>query len=654
MRLTLRTLLAWLDDTLPPAQVREIGKQVAESPFAQELVERIHRVCRQRRLTVPSRTGPEGTDPNVVAGYVDNDLDPEQLTEYEKKCLTSDVNLAETACVHQILSLLGQKVHVPPEAKARMAQLVKGRESIPKPRLDGVKPRPPEPVTKPIQPWVAPEPPPRLWIERFGPALACLALIAILCWSAYQSLTPPAPESTTLTVSAPTASAPKPEPAAREPQVEAAKGQVAPEPQPESEPVAARAMKSEVPGPTPAGPEPAAVEPTKTADATKPKPEEKAAPKAVPAGAVGVVDRTSGILIRFNIENREWERIAEGTALASGDHLICLAPFQARILIGTAPIRLHGESQVRILSKVQAEPVFELIFGRVVLERSPTAGPVRVEYAGRGLVLERGSAASVGLERLAAWTYGQAVTQPATLAVHLADGDLTLALDQAKQALNGPGTILADAAGRLQTGDSKAVPEWLTATEPSEKDQKLGEAFARQFSRDGHVLADIVSATENESPVTKKFAVQGVKALGDLSFLTPILSRAKDPSARESAAAALREFLAQGPDAVKRLGEPLSEEFGAGPARVIQKLLIGYAPEEAAKKETLDRLVDHLSPREPSLAVRELALENLKRISGKGDQGYDPDNPDDKSFAAWKGLLNRGELKPAARRKPAA
>jgi hypothetical protein len=62
MRLTLRTLLAWLDDTLQPTQVREIGGQVAESPFAQELSERIHRVTRQRRLSVPSSSGPDATD----------------------------------------------------------------------------------------------------------------------------------------------------------------------------------------------------------------------------------------------------------------------------------------------------------------------------------------------------------------------------------------------------------------------------------------------------------------------------------------------------------------------------------------------------------------------------------------------------------------
>ena len=58
MRLTLRTLLAWLDDTLPPAEVRQIGQQVAETTLARELVDRIHRVTRQRRLTVPSNSGP--------------------------------------------------------------------------------------------------------------------------------------------------------------------------------------------------------------------------------------------------------------------------------------------------------------------------------------------------------------------------------------------------------------------------------------------------------------------------------------------------------------------------------------------------------------------------------------------------------------------
>src|SRR5262245_29230971 len=120
MRLTLRTLLAWLDDTLSPAAVREFGGQVADSPLSTEGVERIHRVARQRRLTVPPRSGPDAVDANHVASYLDNELDPDQVNELEKRCLTSDVHLAEVASVHQILSLIGQRAKVPAEARRRM------------------------------------------------------------------------------------------------------------------------------------------------------------------------------------------------------------------------------------------------------------------------------------------------------------------------------------------------------------------------------------------------------------------------------------------------------------------------------------------------------------------------------------------------------
>ena len=209
MRLTLRTLLAWMDDTLDPDQVREIGKQVAESPFARELSDRINRVTRQRRLTVPSSSGAEGTDANVVAGYLDNDLDPDAVAEFEKRCLTSDVNLAEVASVHQILSLLGQKVKVPDEARTRMYQLVKGREASGTRRGPSTKPVVKEPVTKPIQPWAMPEAPRRPWIERYGPAAACVLLILLSIWAARESLRVP-PAQAVVTPSGSVASEPGP------------------------------------------------------------------------------------------------------------------------------------------------------------------------------------------------------------------------------------------------------------------------------------------------------------------------------------------------------------------------------------------------------------------------------------------------------------
>src|SRR5438552_10008720 len=133
MRLTLRTLLAYLDDALEPAQAKLIGQKVAESEAAQELIGRIKQVTRRRRLTTPPKTGPGAKfDPNTIAAYLDNVLPADQVAELEETCLASDVHLAEVAACHQVLTLfLGEPALVPPTARQRMYGLIQGREAIP-------------------------------------------------------------------------------------------------------------------------------------------------------------------------------------------------------------------------------------------------------------------------------------------------------------------------------------------------------------------------------------------------------------------------------------------------------------------------------------------------------------------------------------------
>lgn len=126
LRLTLRTLLAYLDDTLEPAKAREIGQKVSESDQAHELIERIRTVMRRRRL-IANAADPDATDldANDVAEYIDNVLDPEKLGALEQACIDSDMNLAEVASVHQILTLvLGKPAEVSDECRARMYALI--------------------------------------------------------------------------------------------------------------------------------------------------------------------------------------------------------------------------------------------------------------------------------------------------------------------------------------------------------------------------------------------------------------------------------------------------------------------------------------------------------------------------------------------------
>lgn len=133
MRLTLRTLLAYLDDLLEPSHAKEIGTKVQESETAAGLVMKIRDVIRKRRLTAPVVSGPGcDLDANTVAEYLDNTLPPDGVTDLERLCLESDVHLAEVAASHQILTLvLGEPVDIGPLSRERMYALGEAAQSKP-------------------------------------------------------------------------------------------------------------------------------------------------------------------------------------------------------------------------------------------------------------------------------------------------------------------------------------------------------------------------------------------------------------------------------------------------------------------------------------------------------------------------------------------
>jgi hypothetical protein len=646
MRLTLRTLLAWLDDTLQPAQVREIGIQVAASPFTQELIDRIHRVSRQRRLSVPRSSGPEATDPNLVAAYLDNHLDPEEVAEFEKKCLTSDVNLAEVASVHQILSLLGQKVKVPAEARSRMYQLVKGREATRAKRPASGRRQTPEPVTTPIQPWVVPELPRRSWIERLGPGIACLLLIALSSYTAWRSLL--APSEPLLAPVGPVANTPDEAIAHGRPETGAAfrpDADESPAAHVEQAVKGGQELASQASKPEEEGESKVA----KTADSAT-KPQESPAP---PAGSAGLASAPDGILLRYNPDQREWVRLVQPTPVAASTRLLCLAPFEATLTMGKLPIVMLGGTEVRILPQsTDARPAIELVQGRLLLLKHP-AGVLKVGLSERTATLDVPEGTGVAVERLGRWDYGRILTPSPPLVIYCTKGELTATIDQKQESLT-PADALAISAGGVKRTTEERVPDWATDAEPSAQDRKDRDQFARMFHAGQPILRDIAQAIDDESPNVRVFSIIALKSLGDMSLLMPILSRKNDPIARRTALGAIRAYLGLGPEAASQVRDRLVEEFGEDTAAFVGKMLVGFTPEETANPQVYEQLVAMLAPEQQSIGVRELALDTLKRLTGRNDDlGYNPDHAEGKGYNAWKELQRQGKLRAGSPRPKA-
>jgi hypothetical protein len=107
MRLTLRSLLAWIDGVLPPEEHRLIGDRVAGSRFATRLSERIRETAARGATDPPWTTvGRIADDPNLVAEYLDNTLSTEYLKAFERNCIESTSHLAEVVSCHRMLAEL--------------------------------------------------------------------------------------------------------------------------------------------------------------------------------------------------------------------------------------------------------------------------------------------------------------------------------------------------------------------------------------------------------------------------------------------------------------------------------------------------------------------------------------------------------------------
>jgi hypothetical protein len=365
-----------------------------------------------------------------------------------------------------------------------------------------------------------------------------------------------------------------------------------------------------------------------------------------PPGIIGMTEKTEGVLLRYSPDQRGWEQLVEPTPLKREDRLLGLDPFRSTLACGSTKVDLVGETELVLGSPLPDKAVrFQLGQGRVAVHGANPTVPFEVQFASKNILISPASGGPVGVERINRFEPGTPESSGSLLRIHGSEGEVALQVDDAKETLVGPSSIVWDGSRWTDKSD-RPPPAWVTETKPTAYELQIGERFLEYIRPNRPVITNIVEALDDDQKDVRRLALRALRAVGDLSYITPVLNKADDPVARRETIRVLRAALAQGPDAVKGVHDQLVRDYGEDQAKTLEKFLVGFTAKEARDDPTYTKLVQNLAASD--VGIRELALDNLRTLTGRDDLQYDPDKPEGRGLNAWRELLKNHELRAAS------
>jgi hypothetical protein len=706
MRLTLRTLLAYLDDTLEPGEIKTIGQKVAESDAAQELIARIKQVTRRRRLTTPTDGGAgDRFDANHVAAYLDNDLSGEEIAEIEKICLESDVHLAEIAATHQILTLvLGEPALVPPTAKRRMYALLHGR-----PSKSATKP-PPVTKSSALESTPMPEGDPddallalplfrkAPWLRWALPltAVVLLGILGVVLWNNLGGggdnrvvNRPNGPEL-------PSQKDNQPDKDDRE--------KTDREKQTDKDKITDKDKLINKEKQTDKDKDKTTDKDKKPAD--KDKKIEDPKPPEIPAVSKPSMERrpigsfVSKEQVLVQRGDDAWKRIGLAEAVQTGEQLVSLPGFKSEVVLdGKVSLLLWGslaelyqfvpvflsESSVTLY---QPPPGLDLDMtlhrGRVFLTNRKDKGETRIRLRFRQedpwdiSMDEPDTVVGVELISVPSAVIPRDEDPLMFVGLFVLKGEASVKIDRRtfKQLRPQAGPVKIEWSNKGGRPEPEVLPRRLLEWEldqPAPMDPR-DQGTARRIGAALSELADALATPkkrvstalfeymEDKDSDRRLVGIRGLVAIDSVDLLLDALGREdlKRDDVRREALFGLRNWLGRGLEQSARLydrrtmtGLLREREYSNIESQIILELLQGYTPEERRVKSTYDQLIQFLGHSKP--LIRDLAIRQLVFLAPGQNIDYNPLAPAEareRGIEGWKKLLDTGKLPPPPPKAP--
>jgi hypothetical protein len=689
MRLTIRTLLAWIDEVLPPEDQRDLGEKVAGSGVAPQLVERIRNLVEHAAVAAPV---PEGRgladDPNTAAEFLDNVLATDRLEAFERVCIESDRHLAETAACHRLLAEIArdpQVVEVPGprecrrllDAAAKHLPIGPGDLEIQAAgKTAGSPSAPPSPSVGRRR-----RAPAAAWMAAAAAAALLILLSGLLVWSLVRSGRRPRE----LAGSPPAAVATAPmvaEPPLEQP-IEERVAESAMVPPAEEPRLVGDDAPAIVPAPTTPGPPAATTSPVVAAD-TAAVPSPAVAPIS-DADDAPLVGEGGPLLQRVeDADGGRWLAVAPGDALAGSGNLLVPPWSYPTLSVDGILIRLHPNTLAVLGRDAFGRPRLDVVFGRAVVSGAAADAAVGViagglcgelsgvlrQPAGIEVVLER--AAGEAPRRRAMVHAGSAEKVWRQTTATGAPADELLAGIPRESVLAARTTLAWDDrdAGQAVVGPPAAEPAWMRETTAADRTRRaaarsLADTLAAAGA-DGveQPLRGLVAGRRAED---RMIAAATLALLGEYGETVSLLcddtprGRLLEDQWTDLESLVVPLAIARGDNALATLAEAFRTHGPAGKGESLLSLARGFSDHDlAAGGDAV--LVESLD--DGSLAVRRYAIRRLLEIVQPDDRhrkDYRADRSDllrREGIAWWRARLDEGRIRrgalPAESSPPAA
>lgn len=665
MRLTLRTLLAYLDDRLPPEKAREIGLKIQKSPFATELADRVREVKRRRRIAAEQDKVP-AVDANLIAEYLDDQLAPDVVARLEQRILASDALLAEVAAAHELLGMLREPVPVERRLRDRLLSQDPGGTAPAAPAESFER----EATGTNATGWNEIPPASRGWL-RWSPLLVAVGLCVWLAsvFTDGRLLRPPAD-------AAAVPGADQPAPPALQPPVppvpaEAAAAAAGPaEPGAVAEPaaVAANAAAANAQANSPASPP---ADPLPPAAAVQPIPAEAS---EEPAAAFNVLLQCDNrTLLLANEKTGAWSTLLQipgGDTVTTAPNITNSAPLLKNRWFGVPQpfdmklrydssgwlVRALGGSLLRL---PPGQPGLQALSARLLVQPDSAMAwndqqlpvlPLLCDQVQATLTLQTAET-RVGVQIVPATGSSKppAADEPAvpadpaslTAALLAANCDYSVLITvlEGSASLQLPGAEPLPLAAGIQVewqvldGSEIAslqqsewtpasIPAWMLApeTEPVPEAAKIRSQLVKLLEDGGDPREVILPLATDSNPEAGLLAIEVLVLTRSVESLLNLFFEELDEPVQRRVIDGLQALASSTVAAERQIEDSLATRLPMAEAINIQKLLSGVSATTAASPETAQQLLAYLG--DERLGVRTLAIYRLEQITGDRQNFY--------------------------------